>query len=277
MYQSYWQLNEKPFEQGFDPRFYYPGDAHQAALLRLRYTIENQRGAVLVAGAGGTGKTLLAQTLKRHLPEHCTPFVHLVFPQMPTADLLAYLADEIGAPRPESASKAGGRTVEESIRRLQESLASNAEQGRHAVVVIDEAHLLDEVRSLEAMRLLLNFEHEGRPLLTFVLVGQPPLLTTVQRMPQLEERMAVKCLLRAFTPDETAAYVSHRVNAAGAARAIFDAEALETLHFESQGIPRRLNRLCELALLIGYADERASITREQIEAVSQELSVAVAA
>lgn len=272
MYEAYWQLTHKPFEPGSDSRFYYPGEGHQAALLKLRYALENRQGVALLTGAGGSGKTLLAQTLERNLPESCSPLVRLVFPQMPTGDLLAYLAEELGA-----GSASGGRpTIEESVRRLQTFLAINASRDKHAVVVIDEAHLLDDWRTLEALRLLLNFETDGKPQLTFLLVGQPSLLTLVERLPQLDERLSARCLLKPLDLEESVSYVSHRLAAAGAARAIFDNEALEALHEASLGIPRRINRLADLALLIGFADELPCIGRAQIEAVQQELSLAAA-
>ena len=58
MYETYWRLTQKPFENAADPRFYYPAESHQAALLKLRYAIENRRGAALLAGPSGSGKTL---------------------------------------------------------------------------------------------------------------------------------------------------------------------------------------------------------------------------
>ncbi len=97
----------------------------------------------------------------------------------------------------------------------------------------------------------------------------------VDRMPGLEERLAIKCLLRPLTLEETVSYVAHRLNAAGAKQPIFEPRALETLHALTHGLPRRINRLADLALLIGYAEGRPAITAEQLEGVAQEL-VAVA-
>jgi general secretion pathway protein A len=272
MYQTYWQLLHKPFESSADQRFYYPSEGHQAALLKLRYAIENRQGAALLIGGGGTGKSLLVELLQKHLPEECKPFVRLVFPQMPAVDLLTYLADELGAPAPQNPR----HTIEESVRRLQRFLAENAENGRHALVAIDEAHLIEDRRSLEALRLLLNFETDARPQLTFLLVGQPSLISLIERVPQLEERLAARCLLKPLAQEETLSYVSHRLSAAGASRPIFDTEALETLHELSHGNPRKINRLADLALLVGFADELPAITSSQVEAVSQELSLAAA-
>lgn len=267
MYETYWHFEHKPFDNTSDPRFYYPGDTHQGAMLKLRYTIENRRGGAVVSGGAGLGKSLLIRTLYRQLPDQYQPRVHLVFPQMPREQLLAYLADELA----ESRGSARTESTETSVRRIQNLLTENAQAGRHAVVTIDEAHLLHDMGTLETVRLLLNFETGMQPGLTLLLVGQPPLLASLDRMPGLEERLGVKCMLRPFNEDDTASYVSHRLTAAGSSHMIFDESALKAVHGLSQGIPRRINRLCDLALLVGFADEYSVITAEHIESVSDEL------
>jgi type II secretory pathway predicted ATPase ExeA len=266
MYENHWQLAARPFDHSADARFYYPGESQQGALLKLRYALENRRGAALLAGAAGLGKTLLAQTLSRQLGESLSPRVHLVFPQMPPGQLLAYLADQLGA--------GGGPTltIEQSLRRIETRLRENAKAGKHAIIVIDEAHLLDDSQCLETIRLLLNLEHNAQPLASFLLTGQTALLVVIDRMPDLEERLAVKCLLRRFKPEETMGYIQHRLNAAGAKKAIFTDGALEAIHQETLGIPRRINRLCDLALLVGFAEELTSIGPDQIAAISEELA-----
>ncbi len=271
MYESYWQLNQKPFENAADPRFYYPGESHQAALLKLRYAIENRRGGALLVGPSGCGKTFLTTMLPGVLSETCSPLVRVVFPQMPAAELLAYLAGELDGAGPGEVRSA----VATSVERIQRHLAANHEQGRHAVVVVDEADLLESVHAFEALRLLLNFEPGGAPAMTLLLVGRPALLPNLDRMPQWEERLGVKCLLRPFDEAETAAYVEHRLRAAGAVRPIVDPAAIGALYGLTHGIARRINRLCDLALLVGFAEERNMLTADHFEAVCQEL-VAVA-
>ncbi len=124
MYESYWQLRQKPFENHADPQFYFPGESHQAALLKLRYAVENRRGGALLAGAAGTGKTLVAAMLRTMLGETFSPFVRLVYPQMSTAELLAYLADEL-----DGSTDASGGGLHESVRRIEQLLAENARAG----------------------------------------------------------------------------------------------------------------------------------------------------
>ncbi len=165
--------------------------------------------------------------------------------------------------------------MQHSIRRVEHFLAENTREGRHAVVVVDEAHLLDDGPTLEAMRLLLNFELAGRPGLTLLLAGQPGILPVLDRMPQLEERVGVKCLLRPFTERETSEYVGHRLKLAGSSRAIFEPDALAALYRLTHGVARRINRLGDLALLIGYAEGRRTVSPAHLEAVSQELIAVV--
>lgn len=271
MYLAHWSLAARPFENTADARFYYPGESQQAALLKLRYAVENRQAAAVLAGAAGLGKTLLVQSLLRQLGERGGPYARLLFPQMPPDQLLALLCDQLTGE-----SSSGAPTIRESIRRLQTFLAQNAKAGRHAVVVVDEAHLLQDCDSLQTLRLLLNFEADAQAPLTLILVGQSSLLPVLERMPDFDQRLAARCLLRRFEAAETAAYVQHRLRVAGATVDIFDQAALEAVHHHSQGIPRKINRLCDLALLVGFAEERRSLQAEQVNAVAEEL-VAVAA
>jgi general secretion pathway protein A len=267
MYLDYWQLKSKPFEPCADRSGFFPNETQEAALLKLRYAVENRRGAALLAGPTGVGKTMLVGLFRAGLAETFRPVVHLVFPQMSSRDLLVYLAEQLGAPPADPPR----HTIEESVRRLQFYLEQNARQGRHAAIVIDEAHLLEDCGALETLRLLLNFEHQGHPAMTLLLVGQMGLVSAIGRLPSLEERIAVKTLVRCFTAEETASYVGHRLKACGASREIFTPDALEALHYLSHGTARQINRLADLALLVGFADRLSRLAAEQIEAVSEEL------
>lgn len=267
MYEDYWQLETKPFEPTSDAHGYYPSETHQGAMLKLRYAIENRRGALVLVGPSGTGKTMIVQMLRRQLAESYTPFVHLVFPQMTGRELLCYLADELGAP----AADAAPHSIDQTVRRIERFAQENARQGRHAVVAIDEAQVLVECDALETIRLLLNFQNAAQPSMTLLLAGQPALLPALGRMPNLDDRVGVKTLLRPFTLEETISYITHRLTGAGASRTIFDESALEALHQLGRGVPRQINRLADLALLIGFAEELPHLSADQIEAVSEEL------
>src|SRR3954470_12798017 len=146
MYQAYWQLDGRPFEHASDERYYYAAESQRGALLKLRYVLENQRGAAVLAGESGLGKTLLVQKLFRELGESFAPRVHLVFPHMPADQLLTYLADQLtGQLSPLTA------TIDQSVRRIERFLTGNTAAGHHAIIAIDEAHLLAPAQSLEAI------------------------------------------------------------------------------------------------------------------------------
>ncbi len=268
MYEAYWQLSRRPFESTSDPSFYYPCEAHQGALLKLRYAIENARGAALLTGSSGIGKTLVIHTLRRQLDERFQPFVHVTFPVMPQDELLAYLADSLS---PTTRATTPGR-INDSVRRIEFALAENASRAGHAVVVIDEAHLISDPTCWETLRLLGNFQGDLGPHLTLILSGQASLLPMMDRMPAWEERLGVKCLMRPLTLEETMGYISHRMTASGALTTIFDATAMEAVFYLTHGNARQINRLCDLTLLIAFAEEQPGVTSAQVEAVAQELA-----
>jgi type II secretory pathway predicted ATPase ExeA len=272
MYLSYWQLDSRPFEQACDARFLFAAESQRGALLKLRYVLENRRGAAVLAGESGLGKTLLVQTLLRELPAPFAPRVHLVFPLMPTDQLLTYLGDQLTGQQSPLTT-----TIDQSVGRIERCLRDGARAGKHAIVAIDEAHLVRDQQTFEALRLLLNFQHDGQPLATLLLAGQTGLVLAVRRLPAFDERVAVTCILARFSPSETGQYIEQRLSAAGAKRAIFEPSAVEAVHGLTHGIPRLINRLCDLALLVGYGEELRTLTGEQIESIHAELIGAAAA
>jgi general secretion pathway protein A len=268
MYESHWGLNARPFDHRADGAFYYPAEGHQAALVKLRYALEHGCGAAL-AGAAGAGKTLLLDWLERQLADRGYVFVRVTYPRLSPGELLAYLADELAEQA--VASHADIQPLDRCLRRVEAALKRLTSQQKRVVIAVDEAHSIDNPETLEALRLLLSLEGADRRSPALVLVGQTQLLATLSRMPALEERLASKCLVPAFSVEETAAYIAHRLQAAGRTSELFDASAAEVVHALTHGTPRRINRLCDLALMVGYAEERQTITAEQVEAVAEEL------
>lgn len=270
MYCSYWGFTERPFECGSDGRFFFRDEAHHAALLKLRYVVENRRGCGLLAGPSGVGKSMLVGMLDRQLEKATSPVVHVVYPLMETGELLAFIATELtGDP-----DWGGTPSIARDVRRIREFLSENTANGKHALLVIDEAHLIDDVGTWEALRLLMNFETDGRKDLTMLFAGQTDLVPMMERMPHVEERLAVRCIVRPFEEARTADYVDFRMRQAGSGREVFTPAALHSLHTMTQGMPRQINRLADLALLIGYGEEMESISHDTLEAVRDELLAA---
>jgi len=272
MYETHWGLQKPPFVTDRTPESFYAGAAHQAALLKLRFLIDHRRGAGLLIGPSGSGKTRLLEAL---LPEDARDrgVARIVYPLMTPLELLCSLLSELGD-RPVSAADA---SVDVVLKGLVHCLRAQAAAGPASVIVIDDAHTITDRQVLQSLHLLLNLQQYPGVEFTLILTGQPELLTLTRRLPQLDDRIAIPCVLTALDPAETAEYVEHRLRAAGATAPILTQAALQTIYELSGGLPRRINRLCDFALLVGYAEGLGLIDSPHIEAVATELSLGRAA
>jgi type II secretory pathway predicted ATPase ExeA len=258
LYEAHFGLTPRPFGDTSRPEAYVALSSRDTALRRLRYGLEHGGGPALLFGTTGSGKTTLAHALARELN---WPATHLVFPAMPAVELLAYLGDELHAPP-------GEPGLSGSLRRVRRALGESPRRDRRVLLVVDEAHLIDDQATFEALRLLLNFTDDDRPGLALLLVGGPEIL--LQIPPALCDRLSARAMLGPFTAEESAFYVLGRLASAGARRPLFDPEALAELHRLADGLPRRLNLLADLALLIAYADERDRPDVSAVEIAARE-------
>jgi general secretion pathway protein A len=271
MYLSHWGLECSPFEAKVDLRSYYPSECHQAAALKLNYAIEQRRSVALLCGDSGLGKSMILESCLQQLADEFSPIARIVYPAMPPESLLKHIVGQIG--RRDSEQHFDMANVVEGMERI---LRHNIGEGLHAVVAIDEAHLLQQYGSLESLRLILNLASDAcasESALTLVLCGSTSLVSHVSKNTSLEDRVAVRCVLERFTLEDTVAYISHRLRSAGCSNeGVFHPRAFETIQLLSQGVPRRINRLCDLALMIGFAQDRTKIDSHTIEAAHAELS-----
>ena len=151
---------------------------------------------------------------------------------------------------------------------LGEILQNNMRGGKETVIIIDEAHIIQDERVFEELRLLLNFQLRERFLLTLLMLGQPELKQKVEDNKQLEQRVAIKYYIDALTLEDTKRYIQHRLAVVGQTEQIFTDGAIELIQEHSGGIPRVINHLCDICLLSGFGKE-ASIIDEEI--VKQEI------
>jgi general secretion pathway protein A len=255
MYCAFFGLQEQPFNLTPDPRFLFLSQSHQEALGHLLYGIEERKGFIAITGEVGTGKTLLCRALLDRLgPRVRTALIFNSF--LSDIELLRSINDDFGLP-------SGGTTRKELIDALNAFLLREFRDGHNAVLIIDEAqHLAPAV--LEQIRMLSNLETEGGKLLQIVLVGQPELRPLLARpeLRQLNQRIALRYHLRPFDRQETSAYISHRLLVAGShGEIVFTPRALSAIYRATQGIPRRINLLCERALLSAYVQSTTRIDR----------------
>jgi type II secretory pathway predicted ATPase ExeA len=261
VYETHYGLERRPFSETVSPSAYVALPSHESVLRRLRYALEQGRGPAVLFGLPGSGKTLLARRLVSQLHE---PAVHVTFPTLPAAELVAHLAAEFGnlAVPPSS--------LNEALRQLRGQLAAMVSQGRRPLLVIDEAHLIDQPATFEALRLLLNFATDGSPDLALLLVGGAEILLDLP--PGLADRLTARCLAGPLTETESSRYVLGRLEAAGARSPLFSPAALTALHHAGSGLPRRLNRLADLALLVAYAQDLPIADDHTIAIVAREFN-----
>jgi general secretion pathway protein A len=261
MYLEYWGLTEKPFRNTSDPRFLCLSEQHDEALTRLKYCVHNHNACAMLTGVFGSGKTLLAQALLDSLPNDQYVKAFIFNPQLSATELLYEVIYQLGIRDQAPASKT------EALHRLSDILNDNYAEGRHTVIVVDEAHLIEDRMIFEELRLLLNFQKKDTFLLTLILLGQPELREKITHLKPFDQRISIRFHLKGLKEDETRAYIAHRLQIAGADREIFEDGAMHAVHESTGGIPRRINQICDLALLSGFGMKAPSITSAIIREV----------
>lgn len=266
MYTAFWKLREPPFRNEFRRSYYFPSASHQAAMLKLRYAIEQRLPAVLLVGMAGTGKTFLSHLVTESLPDSIRPVIRQVCLFEDAADLVEDFAYRLAGGSP----KAGSGYA--AFRRIEEALAKNREQGRHALLVLDNTHVFQHHQTWDVLRSLITLDVQGQTACTVLLIGHPLLLPVLERLPHVEELMSLKCLLRPLTVTEAGQYVEHCLQQAGCSDPVFTPEALNLIAELSGGVPRRINRLADLSLVVAYAEKSPQVLPGHVEAVFEELA-----
>ncbi len=255
MYTSFFGLSEKPFAITPNPRYLYMSERHAEALAHLMYGLNEAGGFIQLTGEVGTGKTTVVRTLLEQLPQHADVAV-ILNPRMSPAELLLSICEELGI----FLSDENARSVKDLVDVLNSRLLATHAKGRRVVVIIDEAqNLLPE--TLEQVRLLTNLETATHKLMQIILIGQPELRELLDRsdLRQLAQRITGRYHLAPLSRDDTAAYVRHRLQVAGATKEIFTERSLREVHRVSHGVPRLINIICDRALLGAYTQDQHEI------------------
>ena len=262
MHHQFYGLRAAPFQMTPDARMFFPSTGHSRAQAHLTYGLEQREGFVVVTGEVGAGKTTLIERLCSQLDPRGFAIAHIVTTQVGGDDVLRLVAQAFGAP-------AGGNKADVL---LGITGALRAGRRRH-LLIVDEAQGLPP-SALEELRMLSNITDAGKSPMQTILMGQPQLRRMLAHpdLEQLRQRVVACHHLHALSREETHAYVMHRLRAAGSrGRPDWTPEALDMVHQHSDGVPRRINRLCARVLLGGALDRLNQLTAEFVEATALEL------
>lgn len=256
MYQDYFHLSDKPFSIAPNPHYLYLSDQHREALAHLSYGLHEYGGFIVLTGEVGTGKTTVCRCLLEQIP----PEVRLAMifnPSFSEKEMLQSICGEFGVSCP------GDASIKDLSDCLNRYLLQQHAQGKHAVLIIEEAQNLN-AQLLEQLRLLTNLESNERKLLQIMLIGQPELLDKLElpELRQLSQRIVARFHLQSLNRKEVQAYISHRLMVAGCHRALFPPAVVAAIARLSGGIPRVINLLCDRTLLGCYTQnkEKADMT-----------------
>ena len=270
MYMRFFGLKQEPFSLAPDPRYLYMSKRHREALAHLLYGVGGGGGFVLLSGEIGAGKTTVCRCFLEQIPKRCN-VAYIFNPKLTVMELVKSICDEFHIPSPRA--KGQPATVKTYVDALNDFLLRTHAVGQNNVLIIDEAQQLS-AEVLEQLRLLTNLETNERKLLQIVLIGQPELRTMLERpdLEQLAQRVIARFHLKALSQKETEHYIRHRLSVAGMTRAIpFDRKALQRIHEIARGVPRRINLLCDRAMLGAYAHGRHTIDAPMVEKAGREV------
>jgi general secretion pathway protein A len=268
MYTNYFHLKGAPFSIAPDPRYLFMSERHREALAHLLYGIGSGGGFVLLTGEIGAGKTTVCRCFIEQIPENCR-LAYIFNPRLNVEELLQTVCDELRIALPQQGASPGIKGYVDAINAY---LLEAHAQGLNNVLVIDEAQNLS-AEVLEQLRLLTNLETSERKLLQIILIGQPELRTMLARpeLEQLAQRVIARYHLGPLSVEETGAYVAHRLAVAGAGASPFPPALTPLIHALTHGVPRRINLLCDRALLGAYVENSPQVTRAILKKAAAEV------
>lgn len=263
MYESFFGLNERPFDLAPNPRFLLMTATHREALANLHVGLTGRKGLTLLVGEAGSGKTTVIRAALAKWESGSHVVAHLNNPTLTRNEFIEFLTAGFGLPSAAAASKT------RFIAELTAFVSARQKQDLITGLLIDEAQSLTS-ELLEEVRLLVNIETASEKLFQVILAGQPELAERLNQpaLRQIKQRVALRCRLSTLTVTEVAAYIAGRIQVAGGVAAkVFTREAVLLIHEYSGGIPRVINVICDNAMLAAFAANRRPVTSAMVEEV----------
>lgn len=257
MYLDYWGFREPPFMNVPSHDFFFESPQHQEAVNRLLYVVNYRKGVAMLTGEVGCGKTTVIRNLDTYLPRGRFEVRVISNPALSATDLVRGILIQFGLE-----VKTNSKSV--LIEQLRLKLESLTRNGGGGVLVIDEAHVINQKRVLDELRMLLNLQSDNLFLLTLIMVGQPPLLQKIDVLQPLKERISMKYHLTPLDQENTAKYIRYRLTQVGGREDTFTDDALPLIFEYSNGLPLRVNNLCDRCFLMGMMQKTQNVDAEVV-------------
>lgn len=265
MYENYWNLKEKPFRNTTDRKYFFYGDVYEESYLRFLYSVNESQGLLVLFGESGCGKSLLCKIFMQDMLDQGYKVAFIDNPASSPREFLQQTLFEFGMGFEEKSKIELWRT----LRNFVESSSTE----KCCILLIDEAHLIRDPNIFEEIRLFMNIERDNKFLLHPILVGRSELLETISKT-SLRTRVALQARLAPLDLKSTGEYIYYRVRKSGGMRDIFKEDAIREIYNATQGIPREINNICDLALLIGCGEEAIIVDQAlAIKAVTEYKSI----
>lgn len=267
-YADYFKFEREPFSNAPNDKFYFDSEQHNQALLRLRYSVDSNKGLAVLVGDVGTGKTTLARRMLDSLPveKYESSLLVMIHSGITPEWILSRICMQLGVKTPDVSPL-------KMLKQLYERLLQIEREGRKAVVLIDEAQMLQSRELMEEFRGLLNLEIPDKKLLNIVFFGLPELDAILQLDAPLAQRVAVKYTVKPLSAEASAAYIHHRLKVAGCADNPFELSVLPLVHKFAGGVPRLINTICDNALFETFLRRGGRVTTQIVKNVVEDLGL----
>ncbi|MDZ4200351.1 MAG: AAA family ATPase [Kiritimatiellia bacterium] len=253
MYIPYWNLTENPFQNVADPRFAFLSSQHREALARMLYLVDGRKLGGVLCGPYGVGKSMVLELLAEEIRRReGTRFLRMDAGPSGPMPVLRLILRRLGWTQPVE-------DVSQALFAFEELCSETRAAFSHLVLAIDEAQFFLSPEALSFLHLFTNLRVSrkdgsyGPPAATLLLSGPPMILDSITADPSLSQRLQIASILTALDEQQTLEYVHFRIRQAGGDIWMFDRAALEMLHRASGGIPRVINNLCDIAMVMGCA------------------------
>jgi len=269
MYEEIYNLKGNPFKLTPNPEFYYPSRIHKKVMAYLQYGVEQGDGFIVVTGNVGTGKTTIIQTLTNELKNNNDIILaQITSTQLDEGELIRMVAASFGLSINNKSSKAA------LLNNLEKFLRKKSKEGKRVLLIVDEVQNMP-LKSLEELRMLSNYQEQGKPLFQSFLVGQQQFKKIINRadMEQLKQRVIGSYHLEALDNEDTRKYINYRLDCVGWSNdPKIESAAYEKIYLFTEGVPRRINILCGRLMLHAAIEELHVITSKTINEVLAEFS-----